>query len=219
MKLWKFAAAACTAGALALGSGTALAGLQANVSVTGANGAAAPGATAFTSLTISFAQIYNFVGVDFEMFYDTSKLTFNEGQSSVNLMGTSLTLPEFMTGLVDLHFSSGGDFEIYGAGVSGSGDMFLHAGFGSGSYPLSPGDIVLTMAFNILHTTPVGSTANITFTQLALTDVTPEMTPLATDDNRIILTVTAVPEPESWLMMLAGVGLLGAVARRRASRA
>jgi PEP-CTERM motif len=219
MKLWKFAAAACTAGALALGSGTAMAGLQADVSVVGTNGAAAPGATAFTSLTISFAQIYNFIGVDLEGFYDTSKLTFNSGQSSVNLMGTSLTLAEFMTGLAGLQVSTGGDFQVIGAGVTGAGDMFLRAGFGAGSYALTPGDIVVTMAFDIKPSVAVNSVANITFTQFALTDVTPEMTPLATDDNRIILTVTAVPEPESWLMMLAGVGLLGAVARRRAARA
>jgi hypothetical protein len=33
------------------------------------------------------------------------------------------------------------------------------------------------------------------------------------------MTVTAVPEPESWLMLLAGMGLLGAFAKRRAARA
>jgi hypothetical protein len=33
------------------------------------------------------------------------------------------------------------------------------------------------------------------------------------------MTVTAVPEPESWLMLLAGMGLLGAVTKRRAARA
>jgi len=37
-------------------------------------------------------------------------------------------------------------------------------------------------------------------------------------DNVSISTVSAVPEPESYAMMLAGLGLMGAVARRRKSK-
>jgi hypothetical protein len=32
-------------------------------------------------------------------------------------------------------------------------------------------------------------------------------------------TVTAVPEPESYAMLLAGLGLMGAIARRKAKQA
>jgi len=35
----------------------------------------------------------------------------------------------------------------------------------------------------------------------------------------IVATVTAVPEPETYAMMLAGLGLMGAIARRRKSKA
>ena len=33
------------------------------------------------------------------------------------------------------------------------------------------------------------------------------------------LTVTAVPEPETYAMLLAGLGLMGGIARRRANKA
>ena len=39
-----------------------------------------------------------------------------------------------------------------------------------------------------------------------------------TDNHAFIASVTAVPEPESYAMLLAGLGLLGAVARRKAAR-
>lgn len=218
MTFLKLAATACMAGALALGSGAALAGVQPDVGVAGADGAAAPGATAYTSLTISFAQAYNFVGVDLEGFYDTSRLTFNAGLSSVSLPGGApSSLPDFMAQLALLQVTTGGDFTVT-AGVTDSGDMSLHAGYvdGVSSYLLPMGNLVVTMAFDLKPSMVVGSTANVTFTQLAVADVN-EMTPLAWDENRFVLSVTAVPEPESWLMMLAGVGLLGALARRRSA--
>lgn len=34
-----------------------------------------------------------------------------------------------------------------------------------------------------------------------------------------VMSITAVPEPESWGMLLAGLGVIGAIARRRAQRA
>jgi hypothetical protein len=36
--------------------------------------------------------------------------------------------------------------------------------------------------------------------------------------NNIVFSVTAVPEPESWLMLLAGLGLMGHAARRNGRR-
>jgi hypothetical protein len=42
---------------------------------------------------------------------------------------------------------------------------------------------------------------------------------LYTSGEILVTSITAVPEPESWAMLLAGLGLVGAVARRKVRQA
>ena len=43
---------------------------------------------------------------------------------------------------------------------------------------------------------------------------------IGAEDGKVVqLTITAVPEPDSWLLMIAGIGVLAAVARTRKSAA
>ena len=105
-------------------------------------------------------------------------------------------------------------------GQSAPGELFFGAGFTLlGSAPLE-GDIVVTTAFNVAPSVLFGSQTLVKIEQLDVADVGAGIVSLASSALPVTMTVTAVPEPESWLMMLAGVGLLGAVAhRRRTARA
>lgn len=65
----------------------------------------------------------------------------------------------------------------------------------------------------------VSGAQTVAVTQLAMADLNSGIVPFASAEIPVLMTVTAVPEPETWRMLLAGMGLLGAVARRRVARA
>lgn len=222
MKLWKITSMALLGGALGWGSTIAHATIAPpapSVTVAGVtHGAAAPGGVATTSFTLSFTGPYEFIGVAMDLTYDPAALTFNPAQSSVSVFGTSYTLPTFLGLLEGIKTAPGSDFDYYG-GQSSPGELFFGAGYlFTGSMPLE-GDIVVTTAFNIAPSVLVGTQSHVLIHQLQIADVESGIVPLASSTTPITMTVSAVPEPESWLMMLAGVGLLGAVARRRTARA
>jgi hypothetical protein len=222
MKLWNFASAALLAGALSLGGGVAQAAMGPivpDVAVEGAtNGSAVPGGTAFTSFTIGFAGTYEFISLDMTMSYDPARLTFNPLLSSVTVSGSVVPLPAFLTQLAQMQSTPESDFTFYG-GQSSAGNLFFGAGYTvDGSLSLT-GNIVVTTAFDLASSFTVGTQSLVRIEQLEFTDVNLVFSPLASAELPVTMTVTAVPEPESWLMLLAGMGLLGAVARRRVARA
>ena len=219
MKLWNFASAALLAGALSLAGGVAHAATAPDVGVEGAtNGSAAPGGTAFTSFTIGFAGTYQFNEAAATITYDPALLTFNPFQSRVSVLGVDRSLPAFLTLLSQMQNLPGSDFVAYG-GESPAGTLFFGTGFTlQGSMPLN-GNIIVTTAFDLASTMAVGSVSEVAVTQLAMSDLNTGMVSLASPQMPVLMTVTAVPEPETWLMLLAGMGLLGAVAKRRAARA
>lgn len=221
MKLWNFASAALLSGALGLAGGVAQAAMGPtvpDVAVEGAtNGSAAPGGTAFTSFTIGFAGTYEFIGAAATITYDPALLTFNPLQSRVSVLGVERSLPAFLTLLSQMEGAQGSDFQAYG-GDSPAGTLFFGAGFTlQGSMPLN-GNIIVTTAFDLAPSFGLGSVSEVAVTQLAMADLNSGIVPLASPEIPVLMTVTAVPEPETWLMLLAGMGLLGAVARRRAAR-
>lgn len=223
MKLWKIASVAVLGGVLGTLGGVAHATIappEPTVAVSGVtNGTAAPGGLAFTSFTLAFTGPYEFIGLAMTMSYDPAQLTFNPLQSSVSVFGSAMTLPAFLAQLDALKHAPGSDFDYYG-GQSAPGELFFGAGFTLlGSAPLE-GDIVVTTAFNVAPSVLFGSQTLVKIEQLDVADVGAGIVSLASSALPVTMTVTAVPEPESWLMMLAGVGLLGAVAhRRRTARA
>lgn len=220
MKFWNIASVALAASALSFGGASAHAAMAPDVFVQGAtDGVAAPGGTALTSFTIEFAGNYEFIGLGMTMSYDPALLTFNLGQSTVSLFGTTHTLPAFLNQLAMLQATPGSGFEVY-AGEPSPGNLFLDAGFTSptGSTTLS-GQIVVTTAFDLSPAFAVGSQTTVTIGHLEFADVNLGFSTLASTELPVEMTVSAVPEPESWLMLLAGMGLLGAVAKRRAARA
>jgi len=221
MKIWKSTSGALLAGAFMLAGGLAQASAQPDVAVPpGAirGGTASPGGTAITSFTISFTGNYEFIGMDTTVSYNPDLLTFNPLQSSVSILGQSYSLPEFFDQLSALSSIPGSDFTAVG-GESMLGVLFFGAGFAvTGSTTLT-GEIVVNTAFDLSSTFAVGTSSQVKVEQLEFADVNITFTPLASPEFPLVMTVTAVPEPESWLMLLAGLGLLGAVAKRRSARA
>jgi MYXO-CTERM domain-containing protein len=82
--------------------------------------------------------------------------------------------------------------------------------------------VTLTAAFIVSPGAAIGSSSTVTLTGTSGANV-----PVSTDfpigvrdDNylasaSVTVTVTAVPEPEGWLMLLAGLGLIATLGRRR----
>jgi len=220
MKFWNIVSVALTAGALTVGGGAAHATMGPDVWVSGStDGVAAPGGTAFTSFTIAFAGNYEFIGLGMTMTYDPALLSLNLGQSSVSVLGQPYSMPAFLAQLAMMQAAPATGFEVY-AGETSPGDLFFEAGYTSpaGSTTLS-GEIVVTTAFDLAPSFAVGNQSTVKIRYLEFADVNLVFSRLASTELPVEMTVSAVPEPESWLMLLAGMGLLGAVARRRVARA
>lgn len=227
MKFWNLATAALLAGGLGLTGVGAQAGVTLDVeppqvsavAVQGTtNGTAVPGGTAFTSFTIAFTGTYDFISLDMAMSYDPEHLTFNPLLSSVSMSGTPVSLPVFLTQLAQMQAAPGSDFTFY-AGQNKPGDLFFGAGYAvEGSRPLT-GNIVVTTAFDLAPSFAAGAQSQVHIERMEFTDYQLAFSSLASVETPVTMTVTAVPEPETWLMMLAGLGLMGAFAKRRAARA
>jgi PEP-CTERM motif len=116
-------------------------------------------------------------------------------------------------------------FSGFSPGMNAVGGLF----FGSDvSGAFANGTVVLTAIDSLgatLTQTITGATlfsflgfqSTGTITSLALSSVSPNSTVWPTVDNLTLAigAVTAVPEPETWALMLGGLGVLGTLARRR----
>lgn len=73
------------------------------------------------------------------------------------------------------------------------------------------GDSFIVMTFNDRNGTTFDRVNFVGFGSGVVFDVTYR-------DQDVLLGVAAVPEPETWAMLVGGLGLLGLVARRRRER-
>ena len=191
------------------------------VGVTGSTDAlVAPASTAVTSFTVGFSTPYQLTSLQFRLDFDAALLTFNQGASSVSVNDTSYTLPYFLAELggwaaaqPGAHVSAG---QVPPASGTGLTELYLDANFGTTGLALLPSTVIVRTAFDLVSPTfAAGMSQAVRVTTLWLADVSLNPIALATADAPVIMTISAIPEPQPWYMLLAGLGLLGAVARRR----
>ncbi len=178
-----------------------------DVSATDASGPV-PG-QASPKLTFSFVEPYGFTSLFLQIDYVEAKLSFNNLLSSAVFQPTAL--PSFT--LDDLVTASGGNFS-YDSDTSVSGSYTLLASFATQSYVLPAGSsLVLTGVFDLVGL-PVGQSTDVAMSGI-LTSTVADSDPSAVNNFAVSATVTAVPEPETWLMLLGGLCVLASRMRRR----
>jgi hypothetical protein len=219
MKNWRLVCMTATVGLLGLGSSLShaafelppepsavAASLTPSVLVT-----PGPGATATTSLTFQFLADYDFNAITLVVDYDAGLLQFNRGASTVSLFAPAASTPSnvaFLPAAVAL-FEPDPDRENNNLDA---GTYVLNAFLLTG-VPLPQGSkLVLNGVFDV-----TGSFGASTSTQVTISgslggrasdpfteDVFPSMQ----------TTVSAVPEPETWMLLLGGLGLIASRVRR-----
>ena len=184
------AAAMLVAGTLAQAADNTLA-----VSV--APGTAVQGGVSTSLMTIHLDGSYLLEGATFNLDWDAATLTFLPLQSTAASMSYGS-----LVGLFDPDsFSMSSDPGIFGL-----------SGFLLAPQAVEPGDVALTLAFQGLQ---VGTHAVTYYLELADLTISP---PLA-NASSFNITITPVPEPATYALMLGGLAVVGALARRRSRAA
>jgi len=158
------------------------------VTVTQASGVA--GST--VKPTFSFdVNGFLFESIDLRMTFTDPLLTFDLASSTVSYNGGSSA------------WTSLPNFNKAGPSVLGDVAWFSFSSFAAMPEPFT-GALVLRPAFTIRNGAPLGATA-VTVAGSIGTDAVFEERSF---DHSVAVTVSAVPEPELWLLWLGGIGLL-----------
>jgi hypothetical protein len=197
--------------ALGLASGAPMADV---LPVTPGNASAIVGSTVQPTFNIGFASGYDLIGLDFTLTYSNA-LSFSKLEltlpSTAGAVGVVVNSGD-LTGIPPVFSGSAGDFSYSGSltvPISGSSELTF-SGFPSSSSVVLSGPVLLKATF---LTSTIGQSA----VALAGTSApnTPPFDTLDTFSSSALVTVSAVPEPEAWLMLLAGLGMLATLGRRR----
>ncbi|MBL8386422.1 MAG: hypothetical protein JNM90_25280 [Burkholderiales bacterium] len=180
------------------------------------NGSALAGATATTSFNVGFGTGYELLTLDFSLTYDVPALTFNVGASKLAYNGSEYGL---IAGLDQLVADSAGDFSYSTSTTPGDPGKSVYSvvgGYVTGSLVLA-GPVLLKAAFDILPGAPVGAAYSVELAGLS-SAVDPNPPLFVRSDSfgaGASVTVAAIPEPGGWMMLLAGLGLVATLGRRR----
>jgi hypothetical protein len=172
-----------------------------------------PGSQALPSFVFVFGADYDLAGFDITINFDPAKLTFNAAASTLTTSAGTSTLAQVANGLINgpgnFLFSPDPDFgTAIDTGTFKFGGSFFDPNF---FLPVSNGSsFTLTGVFN-MRTTFTSGTTDV---QVVGTAGDFAFNPF--EDFGGTATVTAVPEPETWLMLLGGLGLIASRVRRRA---
>ena len=215
-KPWNLAAALSLVAVLGL-SGTAA---QAAVSIpepalstSTVDAVSQPGSQALPSFVFNFASNFDLIGFDITVQFDPTKLSFNAAASTLSFGASTVTLPAALmamqTALPDFIFSPGaGDF---GTAINTGEFSFNGAYFAPTSFfPVPAGSsVTMTGVFDLLPGFDTGSTPVRVFGNASDQF-------FAFEEFDMTASVSAVPEPETWLMLIGGLGLIASRVRRRA---
>lgn len=182
------AAAMLVAGTLAQANGA-----PDPLSITVTPGTAVQGGVATALMTIQLGGSYLLDGAMFNLDWDEAALTFLPLQSTAAGMSYGS-----LVGLFDPDFSSMSSFP----GSFGLSAVLL------APQAVGPGDVALTLAFEGLQ---VGTHAVTYFLELADLALPSPLT----NTGSFNVTITPIPEPATYALMLGGLAAVGALARRR----
>lgn len=170
------------------------------------------GAQAFSTLTFEFLENYSFGSISLYVDYDKDFLTFNRDASTVSVQGAGPAIPLAIavgfltTGVpgfdVESDNPAAGQYSLSGYAIAAND-------------PLPAGTkLVLTGVFDLKNSFTASTTA---WVRISGQVSGPSADGLREDSFGILqTTVTAVPEPETWMMLLGGLGLIAGSMRRRA---
>jgi hypothetical protein len=218
MRIWRKLQVMGATAALALASSVAYGGLEfplppPAVSVT-ANPASlvmpGPGAKASVTLTFEFLADYAFNSISLFVNYEKQFLTFNRGDSTVGVLGAGSTVPLANAAALLTSGLPGSDVENDNPSV---GEYSLSGYTIATSYPLLAGTkLVLTGVFDLSSSFAATTTTNV---DMAVYVAGPSAD-LGQEDAfpGLRTTVSAVPEPETWMLLLGGLGLIASRVRR-----
>jgi hypothetical protein len=173
-----------------------------------------PGSQVTPTLTFDFAGGYDLTGILLSFTYESSMLSFNAGASTVSISvpfgPTTVQSVVTYQDLVDEMSNADSAFFIDVNDAPGSFSLAV-AYPPALSYPMPAGtQFVVNGVFTIAPSATLGVPLPIEITgQLG--------NQAGFDDFANTVNVTAVPEPETWLMLLGGLGLLATRIRRKAT--
>jgi hypothetical protein len=219
MKIWRQICSAATVGLLGLTSSLSHAALEMpaldpSVAVTVSPTVLVtpgPGATATTSLTFEFLAGYDFNSINLEVGYDAGLLQFNRGASTVSLFAPAASVPSVVESLPNAvaFFAPALASETNNL-VDGS---YILSAFSIAGYPLPQGSkLVLNGVFNLTNSFTASTSTDVT---MSVYVAGPALDSFQEESFLgLQTTVTAVPEPETWMLLLGGLGLIASRVRR-----
>lgn len=188
---------------LAAAAGRAELAVSDPLTLTPVGGSTLLGQTAMTSLTLAIDTAFVATAGSFSLSYDPAQLLFQPGLSTIDGGALSGLLALFQPGSISYSAAPG---------------AFSLSGTLAAPQDISNRSVQFGLAFQGLQVSAPGHPHPVAFS-LSLTDDNGDLwsaaTGLPTLSGQLPVTVTAVPEPASYAMLLGGLGLLGAAARRR----
>lgn len=216
---WNLGVVVSLAAVLGLSGQVAHAALGATepvLAVSAVNATATMSNQAFPYFVFNFNTDFDLAGFEVTVEYDPSKLSFSAASSTLTAGGSTFRLAEALALMeaASMVPGPGPDF-LYSPGQADFGPAITTGSFTFGgtylsqSYLIPAGSSVVMMGvFNLQPGFDAGDTQVRVFGDVLDASFNGQ-------NFDVTATVAAVPEPETWLMLLGGLGLIAARVRRR----